>query len=233
MTEKTTKDSAAAQLQALYEQVPATRCAQSGECCVLTRAEYSGGYATMFPLYRAEYANIVDYVQRNFDAEKQRRLLQFSEERPSRCPFLGDDHGCTIYPVRPLICRTYAVMNHQSIDETADRHRGQVPEDWIKGFVLRESSMVCPRVTVTEPEKLARHADHLVTFYYERELIRLSKATETGQERRRLFGRLTGRKELPLRWTWGGFNAVCQRPLSWIKERLKAYWKNAELADSV
>ena len=143
----------ASALQALYDQVPATRCAHSGECCVLTDDEFDNDYATMFPLYSAEYKNIVEFVKNHFPPERQRDLLNFREERPRQCPFLDAGHNCSIYPVRPLICRTYAVMNHQTIPGAAESKKGLVPQDWIDGFVLRESGMVCPRVKVVEPEK--------------------------------------------------------------------------------
>ena len=221
-----------ARLQALYDQVPATRCANSGECCVLTEEEFDNDYATMFPLYSAEYRNIVEFVKSNFSEERQRQLLDFTEERPRRCPFLGPDHRCTIYPVRPLICRTYAVMNHQTIAEAAGRSRGNLPEDWIRGFVLREGHMVCPRVTVAEPEKLERHARNLITSAYERELTRLSLEVElAARERKRVYQRLTGRRSWPLRWTWGGFNSLCFSSLEWMRSHLGRYWKKAELVN--
>ncbi len=224
----------AEELQALYQQVPATRCAQSGECCVLTTDEFDNHYATMFPLYSAEYQNIVSYVKANFSAQRQEELLNYVEERPRRCPFLNEDHGCTIYPVRPLICRTYAVMNHQTIGAAAEHNRGAVPEDWIRGFVIRESGMVCPRVTVTEPEKLEQHARNLINSTYEQELQRLSQAHELADaERKRLFQKATWRRAWPLRWTWGGFNAIATKPLDWITAHFKKYWRKAELADAL
>lgn len=219
-------------LQALYDQVPSTRCANSGECCVLTGEEFDNDYATMFPLYSAEYRNIVEFVESNFSEERRRQLFDFTEERPRRCPFLSKDHNCTIYPARPLICRTYAVMNHETIAEAAGRSRGTLPEDWIRGFVLREGHMVCPRVTVAEPEKLERHAYNLITSTYERELTRLSLEVElAAPDRRRLFQRLTGSRSWPLRWTWGGFNALCYSSLEWMRSHLGRYWKKAELVN--
>lgn len=221
------------ELQELYDQVPSTSCAQSGECCALTDAEYDEGYATMFPLYRAEYANIAAYVEEHFSVDERQRLLGFNEERPRRCPFLGKDNGCGVYPVRPLICRTYAVMTRDTIRQAADRNRGKVPREWVDGFVRREGCMLCPRVTVGEPEKIERHADNLVGFVYERELERLSGETPLpSTQRLGLFRRLTGQRRVPQRWTWGGFNSVYRRPLAWLEERLADYWKKAELADS-
>ena len=223
----------ARELQELYDQVPATRCAQSGECCVLTEAEHAGDYATMFPLYRAEYENIVRYVREPFSSGRQRQLLGFTQERPRQCPFLDMEHNCTIYPVRPLICRTYAVMNQQSIDAAAEAGKGQVPQDWIDGFVLRERTMICPRVTVVEPEKLERHARNLVDQTYERTLVRLSRRVRRlAGERLQIFVHAARGGDWPVRWTWGGFNAIRMAPMSWVRRSFDAYWRRSELADA-
>ncbi len=223
----------ARQLDVLYTQVPATRCAGSGDCCALTDQEFDNYYATMFPLYRVEYANIVAYVERHFSPEDRRRLLNFIEERPRRCPFLGADHTCTIYAVRPLICRTYGGMNPISTAREALRNRGLVPVAKINAFVRRESGMVCPRVAVMEPEKVALHARMLIEGDYERELERLSAEIEVADaERKTLFQRLSGRSTWPVRWSWGGFNSLRFAPIEWLGQNFAAYWAKAELPDA-
>lgn len=219
-------------LEVLYGQVPATRCAGTGDCCALTDEEFDTYYATMFPLYRAEYLYIVAYVERHFSLQRRQELLSFTEERPRRCPFLGADHSCTIYPVRPLICRTYGAMNPVSIAREARAHQGAWPSAPIRAFVRREAGMVCARVAVLEPEKVARHARMLIEGTYERELARLSSGVElAGEERQALFQWLTGRQEWPLRWSWGGFNALRFSPLAWLRQHFAAYWQKAELID--
>lgn len=221
------------ELEALYRQVPATCCASSGECCSLTQEEFDGHYATMFPLYRAEYHHLVEFVRGHFSEARQQELFSFVEERPRRCPFLGADHRCTVYPARPLICRTYGVMTPQTIAQAAERHRGSLPEEWIAGFVRRESGMICPRVRVLEPEKVARHAENLIDLTYERELIRLSQRVElAGEEHRQLFAQITGRSTWPLWWTWGGFNAIRFAPLDWFRTQFEGYWKKAWLVEA-
>lgn len=219
-------------LDAIYADVPSTCCANSGECCCLTAREMDEGWATMFPLYRAEYARIVDHVRRTFPPERQQELLAVTEERPQRCPFLGQNNHCTIYAVRPMICRTYAVMTPETIEQAAERHRGEVPDEWIRGFVLRESGMVCPRVTVTQPEKLVRHAHNLVTGAYERALVGLSRRLElVCAERKRQIRAVIRQRSWPLRWTWGGYNALVHTPREWVRDRLQAYWRRAQLND--
>jgi Fe-S-cluster containining protein len=222
------------QLQLLYDQVPSTCCASSGECCALTEAEFDQGWATMFPLYSAEYLHIAAHVRANFSPERQRELFAFTEERPRRCPFLGENRACTIYPVRPLICRTYAVLDRQRIDQALERYEGVLPEMWLKGFARREGSMLCPRVRVMQTEKLEQHIYNLIAAYYERALRQLHLEVElAGPERRQLLFRITGRRDWPLNWTWGGFNALCAAPLHWLREHFKSYSKKAELMDVV
>ena len=222
-----------AELQSLYDQVPATRCAQSGECCVLTEEEFTSDYATMFPLHRAEYENIRRYVMENFSSMRQRQLLQVTEERPRRCPFLDAEHNCTIYPVRPLICRTYAVMNDQSIARAAEAGRGEVAQEWIEGFVLRERTMVCPRVQVVEPEKLERHARNLMDRTYERVLAQLGRRMNTLKGvRLQIFAEAAPGRGWPMRWTWGGFNAIRSAPLAWVRRNFSSFWRRSELADA-
>jgi Fe-S-cluster containining protein len=222
----------AQELQALYEQVPATACAHSGECCALTPDEVAQGYATMFPLYRAEYANVSDYLEGAADQRRREELLAVTEERPVRCPFLGPERTCTIYPVRPLICRTYAVMSPNTIAAAATRHEGQVPHAWIRGFVRREGGMLCPRVRVLEAHKLERHAHHLITGAYEQTLVSLSCRVEPAPaERQRLYRQGTGQDHWPVRWSWGGFNALCRTSLEWMREQLPVYWRGARFVD--
>ena len=222
-----------AELDAIYDEVPATTCASSGECCVLTEREMVEGYATMFPLYQAEYINIAAHVRDTSTPARRDGLLALTEERPQRCPFLSDDNHCTIYPVRPLICRTYAVMNPETIDEAVRRHEGEVPDAWLRRFALRESGMVCPRVVVTQPEKLIRHTHNLITSAYERALVELSRRVRLVMgERRDVARQVIKRRNWPVRWTWGGYNSITFTSMDWLGENLKRYWRKSELADS-
>ena len=223
----------AAQLQALYDQVPSTCCANSGECCALTEDEMRQGWATMFPIYTAEYVNIVDYITEHFSPSRREELLSFKEERPQRCPFLAEeDNHCTIYPVRPLICRTYAVMTPETIEQTVEEHGGTLPDSWRKEFAAREAGMLCPRVRVMEAEKLRQHAYNLVTSAYERALIQLSKGVTLAADARAQFvRRITRSRRWPVRWTWGGFNSIAQASTEWMTEHFKGYWRRAELKD--
>lgn len=223
----------AEQLDAVYDQVPATCCAGSGECCALTDEEMREGYATMFPLYLAEYVNIAEHIRASPDAQRRRALLGHTQERPRVCPFLGQDQGCTIYPVRPLICRTYAVLDPETIAAAAKEHADDKPEDWIRGFVRREGAMHCPRVTLTQPDRLAQHVHNLVSYTYERTLARLSRKIyeQLPEDRRRSVRDQIRRRGWPTRWTWGGYNSLYVSSTQWIVDHLKRYWQRAELND--
>ena len=171
-------------------------------------------------------------MRKTFTIARQKRLLNFTEERPHQCPFLGQNNQCTIYPVRPLICRTFAVMDRESIAVAAEAFKGRVPDRWIRGFVQRESGMLCPRVRVMEPEKMEQHVHNLVTSNYEQLLTHMSRVIGLGTgERREWFRRLSGWSNWPLLWTWGGYNALRFAPLRWIKKSFKSYWKAAKLAE--
>lgn len=221
-----------AELQTLYDQVPSTCCASSGECCALTEQEMAQGWATMYPLYTAEYANIVAYIAAQFSQPRRDELFAHQQERPRRCPFLAEDNRCTIYPVRPLICRTYAVMDPRTIEDAVERHRGTVPASWLKEFAIRETGMLCPRVRVLESDKLERHAFNLLSSTYERALINLSgKVALAAGARAQTIRRITRRRNWPVRWTWGGFNAMTQASFEWVKEHFTDYWRRAELKD--
>jgi len=215
-----------------YAGVPATECANSGDCCRLTEEEYRDHYATMFPLYRAEYLNIVDFVQRELKPGTAAALLDFREERPRQCPFLGNDNRCTIYRVRPLICRTYGVMRPETIERVVAEYRDRVPQAWLRRFARREGSMFCPRVRVLEPARLSGHAERLLWSVYTRELSALSRKIRLLDDGRlAAFRALTGRDDVPLRWSWGGFNTLCSVQLTERNDAFRNYWAQAVLAD--
>ena len=93
--------------------------------------------------------------------------------------------------------------------------------------------MVCARVAVLEPEKVAAHARNVIDGTYERELERLSAEVEIASgERRALFVRASGQEAWPLRWSWGGYNTVRFAPIKWLRERFAGYWQKAVLPDA-
>jgi Fe-S-cluster containining protein len=221
------------ELQSIYDRVPAISCGcdQPGWCCELTEEEREEDFATMYPLYWAEYLNIADYVDARFGAERREELHGLRDERPDRCPFLSDEGECTIYPVRPMVCRTYGVLSREQVEETAKEVRGSLPDRWINAFLDTEIHSTCKKTRVLEPEKSPAHAEAMVAFTYERDLIRLGKrAWKLEEPRQEILRKVAERAQLR-RWSWGGFNTLTRSPLKWLKRHFKGYWKKSILPD--
>ena len=85
---------------------------------------------------------------------------------------------------------------------------------------------------VTQPDKLVRHAHNVITGAYERAIVRLSRKLElVSADRKRMMRPLIGTRSWPLRWTWGGYNALCLTTEAWVREQLKKYWRRSQLND--
>lgn len=221
------------QLQGLYDLVPSVTCScdRMGQCCELTQAEIVDDFATMYPLYYVEYLNIVDFVQANFDGEHREYLLGLKEEWPERCPFLTDQGGCSIYPVRPLACRTYGVLSLRLVEEKAKESKGNLPPTWIRNFLSSELFTVCSKTRILEPEKVASHADAMITFAYERDLNRMgTEVGELAKVPRQALHQVSGLLRVT-RWTWGGFNALIRSSEDWLELNFPRYWKRAFLRE--
>ena len=220
-------------LQAVYDRVPGVSCGcdRPGQCCELTEEEIAEDFATMYPLYTAEYLNIVDYVRDHFDPQRRVELLGLREERPVRCPFLTDAGGCSIYPVRPLACRTYGVLSREQVEETASGARGNLPSSWVWSFLSTERYTVCPKTRVLEPEKVADHARDMISVAYERDLIQMGREADGLDGERRDVLREGAGLERITRWSWGGFNTLVQSPVSWLRRHFSDYWERGFLAD--
>ena len=219
------------QLNILYSQVPATACDNCGHCCQLSEEERKRGWVTMYPLYALEYLNILEFVRTQLPEGRREELLRFREEWPLRCPFRDDSlPGCIIYPVRPLVCRTYGVLGPEEIEEAVRRFGGGMPAGWIETFRRWEGSLVCPRVRVLEPEKLPSYMEGRIHFRYMTLLEKLNERVCLPQEdRREEFRRISGRERV-IRWTWGGFNALVRSPDGWFREEFLGYWRTSSLA---
>ncbi len=94
-------------LDGLHEQLPPTTCECCGECC----------FSISF--YSLEYHRIIRYMAENFSPARCRQLLfmalspddrrvEVNGEERLRCIFLDkESQRCTIYPVRPFMCRVF------------------------------------------------------------------------------------------------------------------------------
>ncbi len=84
------------------------KCSECGNCC-----------SRFLALNQREINTIRKYIERH--GIKQQKHAQFMYAQPVidfTCPFLDDakpDHKCTIYEVRPLICREFRCDNWNKI----------------------------------------------------------------------------------------------------------------------
>jgi len=220
-----------AQLEAMYALLPRTTCEGCGECCQLTEEDIRQGYVTMYPLFAVEFSYISEYVARALGEVEQKRIFGVQEERPRRCPFQDDAHGCLIYPVRPMTCRAYGILSSEEIDDTEQHYRDRIPDTWLDRFLRIERSTMCPKVRVVDTEMMARHIENLVVNRYVRKLIELSRGLNLfGGEQRRVLEEITGKSEIIV-WTWGGYNALRSRSAAWMKDHLEAFWRSVKLAE--
>lgn len=226
-------DSIRKRLETMYAKVPSVSCEcdKLGQCCELTPAEMAADFAAMYPLYPVEYYNIVDHVNEHFDADRRDALASTFEERPQRCSFLTEDGHCTIHRARPLVCRTFGVLDREMVEETAKGARGDVPSAWVRDFLFTERQTVCAHTRPLEPEAREAHAHRMVTFEYEREMVALGReANALDPDRRKALEEISGRTEIT-RWSWGGFNAFMRSPADWFRENFTQYWKTSFLGD--
>lgn len=86
------------ELQVIYDSVPKMICENNcRDCCGMTR---------WFPV---EAINIIDFLKAYDMKEKEAKsFLDY-------CPYLDKESKCTIYPVRPIICRLFGSTDHTKI----------------------------------------------------------------------------------------------------------------------
>ena len=82
------------------------KCSECGQCC-----------NRLLPLSNYEINTIRAYVKKN-NIKQQMHSINVMADRflDLTCPFLDDDkpnHKCTIYKVRPLICRSFTCRDFQ------------------------------------------------------------------------------------------------------------------------
>ena len=88
------------------------KCSGCGDCC-----------SNRLPLSQKEINQIRKYIEKNNIVEQKHGLLVMATESiDMTCPFMdtnSKDHKCTIYPVRPQICREYTCVNKRFIPSAA------------------------------------------------------------------------------------------------------------------
>lgn len=158
-------------LNNIYGSLPQTSCERCGTCCTVPP-----------PAYIVEYLNMFRYMKENLGdripeiVEKAIRFY-FLElvDINLRCPFLGEDKLCMVYPARPLSCRGYGLSRSDSVflsprnemEELARRYKEQhgitLPEEVVK-FNLPE----CGSVKIIGEKKVSTDLLELAISYVAR-----------------------------------------------------------------
>jgi hypothetical protein len=80
-------------LEKVYNQIPASSCPSGcGKCCGI-----------LYPS-ESEISNIKTWLKK-----RNREYIDFNMTIGLDCPYLSKDKSCSIYPVRPFLCRILGV----------------------------------------------------------------------------------------------------------------------------
>lgn len=154
-------------LNSIYDSLPETTCDRCGTCCTVPPPAYIVEYLNMFGYLRDSLGDRVPDI-----LEKSVRFYFLELADISlRCPFLGGDNLCLVYPVRPLSCRGYGLYgqdgfsgSRNEMDQLAVRYREQygiILPDEVVNFRLPE----CGKVKVRNNKKASRETLEVAVSY--------------------------------------------------------------------
>ena len=92
----------------VYDFTKDGKCSQCGACC-----------SDLLPISESEYSRIKRYIKKRNIKEQEHTVPAVLRERPKldlTCPFLNENkktEKCSIYPVRPAICRFFVCDDPQ------------------------------------------------------------------------------------------------------------------------
>ncbi|MHB8918067.1 MAG: YkgJ family cysteine cluster protein [Desulfocucumaceae bacterium] len=92
-------------LNSIYDSLPETTCDRCGTCCTVPPPAYIVEYLNMFSYLKDKLG---DHIQDILEKAVRFYFLELADIS-LRCPFLGEDSLCLVYPVRPLSCRGYGL----------------------------------------------------------------------------------------------------------------------------
>ena len=82
-------------LEHVYRQIPNASCPDNcGKCCGILHPSM------------AEIRNVQEWL-----SQHNKPFIDFNMTVGDNCPYLGGDKKCTIYPVRPFLCRIMGVSS--------------------------------------------------------------------------------------------------------------------------
>lgn len=91
-----------------YQDTPLRfECTGCGACCTGGADHYVETNATERTAIRAFLGLSPAWFRRRYLVRVDADTTGIRLERNGRCPFLGTDNRCRVYPVRPRQCRTY------------------------------------------------------------------------------------------------------------------------------
>ncbi len=157
-------------LNSIYDSLPQTDCQRCGTCCTVPP-----------PAYIVEYLNMFSYLKKNLsdglpDLLERAVRFYFLElaDINLKCPFLGAERMCLVYPVRSLSCRGYGIPRkweypgkRGEMEELAARYKEQygivLPEE-VVNYVLPE----CGKVRIIGGERVSAELLEVAISYVAR-----------------------------------------------------------------
>ncbi len=123
------------ELRRIYSKIPEFKCLDNcGKCCG--------------PIYwsLAEEIVIRDFLKKNgIEYRKARSFLDY-------CPYLNENKRCDIYPVRPLICRVYGVLEDLKCPFVrAEKTLNREEYEELKNRIARISEKLAVNLGVVSP----------------------------------------------------------------------------------
>lgn len=95
------------------------KCIECGSCC-----------SRHLAMNQREINTIREYIKRHGIKQQKHAVNVYSSKLYDwTCPFLDDtkkNHKCTIYPVRPLICREFRCDKWQEIDANSKLYKSNL-----------------------------------------------------------------------------------------------------------
>lgn len=158
-------------LNSIYESLPETNCEKCGTCCTVPPPAYIVEYLNMFRFLKN---NISDGIPEIVEKSVRFYFLELVDIN-LKCPFLGEDSLCMVYPVRPLSCRGYGLTKNDNgllgarseMEELARRYREEhgiiLPEE-VVSYKLPE----CGKVNIVDSRKISTETLEVAISYIAR-----------------------------------------------------------------